>query len=131
MSNREVCGAIDQDILAKMKTYFANLSAKKEFLVECVQVITGRAKPNKLQLDEMNKTAAAIQAKQTRERKAEMEAARAQAETQRAIADKAYMNEMRLTPEQFMYLRLIDKANPNIDVVMGGNTSQMFNIRRQ
>lgn len=39
------------------------------------------------QLHEMNKTATAIQAKQTQEKRVEMENAR-------AIADKAYMNAM-------------------------------------
>ena len=56
-----------------------------------------------------------------RERTVEMEEARAKAERQRAIADKAYMKEMNLTQDQFIMLKIVEKANPNIDVVMGGN----------
>ena len=78
----------------------------------------------------MNKTAAAIQAKQTQERTVEMEEARAKAERQRVITDKAYMKEMNLTQDQFIMLKIVDKANPNIDVVMGGNANSMWNIRR-
>ena len=131
MSNREVIVNIDNAIKKKMDTYFAELSAKSEFPVDCMQVITGRAKPNQKQLEEMNETAAAIQAKQTQERRAEMEAAREKAEAQRAIADKAYMNALNLSPDQFITMKLIEKANPNVDVLLGaGGSSQMWNIRR-
>lgn len=65
-----------------------------------------------------------------RERTVEMEEARAKAERQRAIADKAYMKEMNLTQDQFIMLKIVEKANPNIDVVMGGNPGSMWNIRR-
>lgn len=130
MSNREVITDIDQQVKKKIDKYFAELNSKAEFPVTCTEIITGRAKPNQLQLDEMNKTAAAIQAKQTQERTVEMEEARAKAERQRAIADKAYMKEMNLTQDQFITLKIVDKANPNIDVVMGGNANSMWNIRR-
>ena len=76
MSNREVCTKIDSDVKAKLDNHIAKLSSNKEFPVICREVITGRAKPNKQQLDEMNKTAAAIQARQTQERNEEMQVAR-------------------------------------------------------
>jgi len=98
MSNREVCNKKDKDLQAKMEKYFKALSAQKEFPVLCKQVITGRAKPNPKQLEEMNNTAAAIQARQTQDRKAEMQMAREKAEKQRALADKAYMNSLNLSP---------------------------------
>lgn len=130
MSNREVIAKIDQQVKKNLDKYFEELNNKAEFPVICTEVITGRAKPNKLQLDEMNKTAAAIQAKQTQERTVEKEMARAKAEQKRAEADKAYMKEMNLTPDQFITLKIIEKSNPNIDIVMGGGTSNMWNIRR-
>jgi len=134
MSNREVCTKIDAAIKAKVDKYFASLSAKKEFPVKCTQVITGRAKPNEKQLNEMNNTAAAIQAKQTQERKAEMEAAREKAEKQRAAADKAYMTELNLTPSQFIQLKAWDvvekKQGANIDVLISPSADPMWNIRR-
>lgn len=130
MSNREVINDIDRQVKEKMDAYFDELNKVHEFPIVCTEVITGRAKPNQLQLDEMNKTAAAIQAKQTQERTVEMEEARAKAERKRAEADKAYMQAMNLTPDQFITLKIVEKSNPNVDIVMSGSTSQMWNIRR-
>ena len=75
----------------------------------------------------MNKTAAAIQAKQTQEKRVEMENAR-------AIADKAYMNAINLSPSQFIQLRQWDviekKDGANIDVLVGGSEVPMWNIKQ-
>ena len=75
----------------------------------------------------MNKTAAAIQAKQTQEKRVEMENARAK-------ADKAYMNAMNLSPSQFIQLRQWDviekKDGANIDVLVGGSEVPMWNIKQ-
>ena len=130
MSNREVCTTIDKSVKNKLDKHIAELSSKKEFPVIFREVITGRAKPNKQQLDEMNRTAAAIQARQTQERITEKEEASAKAENARAIADKAYMREMNLSPDQFVTLKLVEKSNPNIDVVIGGGSSPIWNVRR-
>lgn len=130
MSNREVCTQIDNEVKRKLDAHIANLSKSKEFPVTCREVITGRAKPNDKQLAEMNNTAAAIQAKQTQQRLAEKEEARKKAEIARAEADQAYMQQMNLTADQFITLKIVEKSNPNIDIVMGGNTNSMFNIRR-
>ena len=129
MSNREICTKIDHDVKAKLDNHIAKLSASKEFPVTCREVITGRAKPNAKQLAEMNNTAAAIQARQTQERNEEMQKAREKAEAARAQADKAYMREMNLTPDQFITLKIVEKGNPNIDVVMGGS-NPIWNVRR-
>lgn len=130
MSNREVCTKVDNDVKKKLDAHIANLSANKEFPVVCREVITGRAKPNKQQLDEMNRTATAIQARKTQERITEKEEARAKAEAARAVADKAYMKEMGLSADQYITLKIVEKANPNIDVVMGGGSSPIWNVRR-
>ena len=74
----------------------------------------------------MNKTAKAVQAKQTQEREQEMQMAREKAERQRAIADKAYMNEMKLAPGQFIQL----KAWDSIDVLFNAKgTTKMWNVK--
>ena len=74
----------------------------------------------------MNKTAAAIQAKQTQEKRVEMENAR-------AIADKVYMNAMNLSPSQFIQLRQWDviekKDGANIDVLVGGSEVPIWHIK--
>lgn len=135
MSNREVLANFDKSLQEAMTAYISNLSKKQgEFPILITQVVTDRVMPNAEQLAEMNKTAAAIQAKQTQEKRVEMENARAKAENARAIADKAYMNEMNLSPNQFIQLRQWDviekKDGANIDVLVGGSEVPMWNIKR-
>lgn len=134
MSNREVLNEIDTKLLKEMREFVANLSKEKEFPVEIKQVVIGKAIPNKEQLEEMNRTAKAVQAKQTQEREQEMQQAREKAERQRAIADKAYMNEMNLSAAQFIQLKAWDiiaqKQGANIDVLFNAQgTNQMWNIK--
>lgn len=134
MSNREVLNDIDKQIKKYMENYIVELSTTKEMPVTVVNVITGKAIPNKPQLEEMNKTAQYQQAKQSMEQKLEAEKARAEAEKQRAIADKAYMAEMNLSPEEFIQLRaweIIEKKDgANIDILVGSGEQPMWNIRR-
>lgn len=136
MSNRSILNEIDAKVLARMRLFVDSLSKEKEFPVIIRQVTIGKATPNAKQLEEMNNTAKAVQAKQTQEREAEVHMAREKAERQRAKADKAYREELGLTIPQFIELRkweVIEKKNDaNIDVVVGGdsNPTQMWNIRR-
>ena len=135
MSNREVLANFDKKLQETMVNYVEELSKKQgEFPITINQVVTDRVMPNSEQLREMNKTAAAIQAKQTQEKRVEMENARAKAENARAIADKAYMNAMNLSPSQFIQLRQWDviekKDGANIDVLVGGSEVPMWNIKR-
>lgn len=128
MSNREVLANFDKKLQETMVKYVEELSRKQgEFPITINQVVTDRVMPNSEQLREMNKTAAAIQAKQTQEKRVEMENAR-------AIADKAYMNAMNLSPSQFIQLRQWDviekKDGANIDVLVGGSEVPMWNIKR-
>ena len=88
-----------------MREFVAEKSKEKELPIKIISVTTGSAKPNKDQLDEMNQTAAAIQRTKTQERLKEMETVREAAEKQRAKADKAYMQEMHLTADQYIQLR--------------------------
>lgn len=133
ISNREILNRIDSAVLAKMNSHIAILSKEKEFPITIKNITTGAAKPNKDQLEEMNKTARYIQQKRSMEQKSIAEQARADAEQKRAIADKAYMSAMALSPDQFIqlkYIEMIDKKQgANIDVMIGPATS-MWNIRR-
>ena len=74
-----------------------------------------------------------IQMKESQSRRFEAEAAREAAERQRALADKAYMQSMNLSPEQYIQLKYIEmiekKQGANIDVMVGPATS-MWNVRR-
>ena len=134
MSNRAILNEIDTKVLKQMQTYVANLSKEKEFPVIIKQVTIGKATPNAEQLAEMNKTAKAVQAKQTQEREFEVQLAREKSERQRAKADKAYREELGLSTQDFISLKWIEtiaaKNGANIDVLVGDNTSHMWNVRR-
>ena len=136
MSNREVLNEIDNKLLAEMRAFIADLSKEKEFPVEIKQVVIGKAIPNKEQLEEMNRTAKAVQAKQTQDRETEVQVAREKAERQRAIADKAYMRVMGLNPQQFIQLKAWDiiaqKQGANIDVLFNADaTMKMWNVKEK
>lgn len=135
ISNREVLSDIDEALIKDMRNYVAELSKNKELPIKILSITTGAARPNQDQLEEMNKTAQYIQQKRTMEQKAIAENARAEAEKKRAEADKAYMHEMNLTQSQFISLKMIEtlanKNGANIDVLIGGSETPMWNIKRQ
>jgi hypothetical protein len=136
MSNREVLDSINIMVKQDMESHIANLSSKSgELPINVVNVLVGRAIPNEMQKEEMNRTAAATQAKRTEESRRDMLIAKEAAERQRAIADKAYQNELGLTTDQFIQLRaweiIKDKQGASIDVMFNAdNTNKIWNIRR-
>jgi hypothetical protein len=136
MSNREVLDSINFAVKNDMERYIDELSVKSgELPIDVVNVVVGRAIPNEKQKAEMDNTAAATQAKRTEESRYEMLKAKEAAERQRAIADKAYQEEMGLNADQFIQLKaweVIEKKDgANIDVLVGANgASNMWNVRR-
>lgn len=136
MSNRAVTDTIQREMQAYMTAYIERLSQQKEFPVTVNNIIVGKAKPNEDMKKEMDRTAAAIQSKKTQEQQLAYEQTREATEKQRAISDKAYMNEMNLTPQQFIQLKAWDviaaKQGANIDVMVsaGGDVNSMWNIKR-
>ncbi len=136
MSNREVLDSINQMVKEDIIEHIAAVSEKSgELPVNVIDVLVGRAIPNEKQKEEMNLTAAATQAKRTEESRREMLIAKEAAERQRAIADKAYQDELGLTTDQFIQLRaweiISQKEGANIDVMFNADgTNKMWNIRR-
>ena len=134
MSNREVLDSINIMVKKDMESHIDKLSAARELPIEVINVIVGRAIPNGPQKEEMDRTAAATQAKRTEESRKEMLIAREAAERQRAIADKAYQKELGLSTDQFIELRaweIIEKKETNIDVLFNsGDINKAWNVRR-
>lgn len=136
MSNREVLDSINHLVKNDMQDYISLLSTKQgELPIDVVNVVVGRAIPNERQKAEMDATAAATQAKRTEESRRDMLVAREAAERQRAIADKAYQEELGLTTDQFIQLRaweiISEKNGANIDVLFNADgTNKMWNVRR-
>lgn len=134
MSNREVLDSINIMVKKDMESHIEKLSAARELPIEVINVIVGRAIPNGPQKEEMDRTAAATQAKRTEESRKEMLIAREAAERQRAIADKAYQKELGLSTDQFIELRaweIIEKKEANIDVLFNSSdVNKAWNVRR-
>ena len=134
MSNRAVTDSIETMMINYMRNYIRTTSAKAEFPVIVNNVKVGKAKPNEEMRKEMDRTAAIIQKRISEEQTKQAEFARTAAEKQRAIADKAYMQELNLTPEQFIQLKaweiISKKQGANIDVLFDASSNRMWNIRR-
>ncbi len=129
VSNRDCLIQINDSVYNTMNAYIQKIAIP----VTLVSIDVNRVRPNEGVLQEMNNTAVQIQARQTQIRAREMEEVRAKTEAQRAIADKAYRNEMGMTTEQFLQLRWIEVAEKNgssIDVLLGGNASPLWNVKR-
>ena len=133
LSNQQAIDSINMRVSTYVRGYIKKLSSVKEMPINLISMSLGKAKANESQLSEMNKTAQMIQMKESQTRREEAEIAREKAERQRAIADKAYMNAMNLTADEYIQLKYIemiaDKEGANIDVMIGPATS-MWNVRR-
>lgn len=138
-SNREVCEKIENEVVELMTDYFKRLNADKEFPVDVMAVVMDRARPNPEVMEEINKTASQIQAKQTQIKQGEMEIEREKTERLKAQADRAYRNEMGYTNAEYIQLRALEmemskvemvrgKQNVNVDV-MFGNALNMWDIK--
>ena len=134
MSNRSVTDSIEVIMKKYMTDYIATLSSNRELPILVNSVTIGKGTPNADMKKEMDKTAAMVQARKSQEQRIAAEKARQEAERERAIADKTYMNEMHLSPDQYIQLRAWDviekKQGANIDVLVGGGSTSMWNIRR-
>ena len=141
VSDREVYDQVKVDIAQKMQTYFDKLNSESEFPIKIVNVVVDKAKPNDMVMEELNKTAAMAQQRITQQRQQEMEEQRALTEQKRAVADRAYMNSMNLSPDMFIKLKYAEielekvemiKNRPNVNVdVMLGNATQMWDIKQK
>jgi len=141
VSDREVYDQVKVDIAQKMQAYFDKLNSVSEFPIQIVNVVVDKAKPNDMVMEELNKTAAMAQQRITQQRQQEMEEQRALTEQKRAVADRAYMNSMNLSPDMFIKLKYAEielekvemiKNRPNVNVdVMLGNATQMWDIKQK
>ena len=123
---------IEQVLIAKVQ--------KERIPITIMKVIIDKASPNQEVMEEYNKTAAQLQARQTQMAASQMQESRKIAETKRAEADDAYRVKMGLSPDQYIKLRAIEiekekvdmvrsKGNVNITMLMGNNYVPMANIK--
>lgn len=123
-SKREISAQIEKDLYKNMDEY-----AKKIGLpVDILQVSIGAITPPDQVLTETKNTASQNQSILTQNARKNAEDARKAAEVSKAIADKAYQNEMNMTIDQYQHQRQLEiekekveliKDNKNITIIFG------------
>ena len=112
-TNRQVYTEINAEIDKSLRTYFAD----RKLPVIIKSVVISRAQPSKGVLEEIDRTGVQMQAELTQSKRIKMERTREEAELARAKADKAYMREMNLSPDQFISLRALEIEKEKIELL--------------
>ena len=124
----------------RIENVLKNKVRREHIPITILKVIIDKASPNAEVMEEYNKTAAQIQAKQTQIAASEMQSYRKMAEEKRAEADDAYRVKMNLTPEQYIQLRSVEiekekvdmvrnKRNVAITMLMGNSATPFYNVK--
>lgn len=126
-SKREISSKLEKDIFKDISEYAQKLNIP----VEILQVSIGAITPPEQVLTETKLTAAQNQSILTQDARANAELSRKQAEINKAIADKAYQNQMGMTVAEYLHLRQLEiekekveliKDNPKTTIIFGGNS---------
>ncbi len=124
----------------RIEAVLKNKVYREHIPITILKVIIDKACPNSEVMEEYNKTAAQIQAKQTQIAASQMQTYRKMAEEKRAEADDAYRMKMSLTPEQYIHLRSVEiekekvdmvrnKRNVSITMLMGNGATPFYNVK--
>jgi regulator of protease activity HflC (stomatin/prohibitin superfamily) len=104
---------------------------KTNLPIEVMQVSIGAITPPEQVLTETKLTAAQNQSVLTQNARAIAELSRKQAEINKAIADMAYQDQMKMSIDQYLHLRQLEiekekveliKDNKNVSIIFGGNS---------
>jgi regulator of protease activity HflC (stomatin/prohibitin superfamily) len=112
-TNRQVYAEINADIDKSLRLYFA----ERGLPVVIKSVVISRAQPSKGVLEEIDRTGVQMQAELTQSKRIKTEQTREEAEHARAKADKAYMKEMNLSPDQFISLRALEIEKEKLELL--------------
>lgn len=133
-SKREISSQLEKDIFKDIVEY-----AKKVNLpVEVMQVSIGAITPPEQVLTETKLTAAQNQSILTQQARANAELSRKQAEVNKAIADMAYQDQMKMSIEQYLHLRQLEiekekveliKDNKNVSIIFGSNPPITYPVK--
>ena len=124
---------IEQVLISKVR--------KEKIPITILKVIIDKACPNNEVMEEYNKTAAQLQAKQTQIAASQMQESRKLAEEKRAEADDAYRAKMGLNPDQYIKLRSVEiekekvdmvrnKGNVSITMLMGNDYTPIYSVKK-
>jgi regulator of protease activity HflC (stomatin/prohibitin superfamily) len=123
-SKREISAQLEKDIFKEIVVYAKGINLP----VDLLQVSIGAITPPEQVLTETKLTAAQNQSILTQNARANAELSRKQAEINKAIADKAYKEQMGMTVAEYLNLRHLEiekekveliKDNKNISIIFG------------
>lgn len=123
---------IDREVSFAMTEYLKNANIP----IKLIDVTVGKANPPDSIKHQRVETAAQQQRKLTEEQRKIAEDSRKEAETSRAIADNAYREAMKLTPNQFLQLENI-KMMQNVcsggkcTFLVGGNVDPVMDLAKK
>lgn len=105
---------------------------------DLVLVTVGRVMPPPAVVASTIETAVQKQQVKTQNERVKREKARALAETQSALADKAYMSEMKMTNDQYLSMKKLEnerraielagEGKVKLNMIMGGNPQAMYKV---
>lgn len=123
VSKREISAKLESEIYENISKY-----AKKIGLpVTILQVSIGAITPPEQVLNETKNTAAQNQSILTQTARADAELSRKQAEINKAIADRAYQNQMGMTTDEYLRLRQLEIEKEKVEIIKDNkNTTIIF-----
>lgn len=133
-SKREISSKLEQDIFKDICDYVKKLNLP----IEVLQVSIGAITPPEQVLTETKLTAAQNQSILTQQARANAELSRKQAEINKAIADMAYQNQMKMSIDQYLHLRQLEiekekveliKDNKNVSIIFGSNPPLTYPVK--
>lgn len=123
-TNRTTIEDFQTNTLEKGNTFLTD--ANIPFIIQQVQV--GRVVPPQELIEEAARTAAQKQRKRTQDARQLAEAAREAAERSAATADKAYMTEIGMTPDQYLKSRALDLRQEQLAILKEAKGKANFNV---
>jgi hypothetical protein len=114
-NKREISMKLEQSLYAAAKKIVDSVGLTP--YVQVKWVTCGAITPPDEVLVETRLTAAQNQGKLTQESRASFELTRKQAEINKADADKAYMNEMRMTVGEYLHLRQLEIEKEKVELI--------------
>lgn len=123
-SKREISSKLEQELFKDISEYVKKIGMP----IDIMQVSIGAITPPDQVLTETKNTAAQNQSILTQNARADAELARKQAEINKAIADRAYQQQMGMTVDEYLQLRHLEiekekveliKDNKNISIIFG------------
>lgn len=129
-TSKETTDKLEQQVIKEIKEFLAKEGIPTELVVATV----GKVMPPKEVVNSTIATAVQKQNVKTQTERVKAEEARKLAEVASAAADKAYMNEIKMSNDQYLKMKELDnqklaiEKGASISIIMG-NAQPMFNVK--